>query len=57
MVFLVLLLAVGARPLTRTFRALVVLAVIINLFGAWTFDRSNKYYRMDGNAYNAVVPH
>ncbi len=57
MVLLALLLAVGARPLTRTFRVLIVVAVLINLFGALTFNRSWEYYRVDNAAYNAVVAH
>jgi len=38
MVFLIMLLAIGARPLTRTFRALIVAGIVVNLIGAITFD-------------------
>jgi hypothetical protein len=57
MVILVALLAMGARPLTRTFRVLIVVGVLINLFGALTFNREWKYYRADNNAYTTVVAH
>ncbi len=57
MVLLVVLLAIGARPLTRTFRALVVVGVLINLFGAVTFNRDPRYYRLDNATYGSVVPH
>jgi hypothetical protein len=57
MVILVALLAMGARPLTRTFRVLIVVGVLINLFGALTFNREWKYYRADNATYSAVVPH
>ena len=38
-VFLVCLLAIGGRPLTRWFKVLVIVGVIVNLFGAITFGR------------------
>jgi len=57
MVLLVVLLALGARPLTRTFKALILVGVLVNLFGAVTFNRAFKYYRADNATYNAVVPH
>jgi hypothetical protein len=43
-------LALGARPLTRTFKALAAWGVAWNLFGAVTFDRSNfdSYYFREG---------
>jgi hypothetical protein len=55
LVFLILLLAVDARPLTRLGRGLVVVAVVINLFGAVTFGRYPKFYRADEAAYRALV--
>jgi hypothetical protein len=55
LVFLILLLAVDARPLTRFVRGLVVLAIVINLFGAVTFDRYPEFYRGDAAAYRALV--
>ncbi len=45
MVFLVLLLAVGGRPMGRVMKALIVAGVIVNLFGAWTYDRENQHYK------------
>jgi hypothetical protein len=54
---LVLLLAVGGRPITWLTRALIVVGIVINLFGAITFDRSWQYYRVGGNAYDVVVRH
>jgi hypothetical protein len=57
MVFLVMLLAIGGRPLTRAGKALIIAGVMINLFGAATFDREWKYYRVGGNAYDTVVAH
>ncbi|HET6283428.1 MAG TPA: hypothetical protein VFH73_20895 [Polyangia bacterium] len=43
MIFFMLLLAIGNRPLTRTFKVLVVLAIGINLFLAITFDRYMQF--------------
>lgn len=56
-VFLMMLLAVGGRPLGRVAKTLIVIGVLVNLFGAYTFDRHNEYYRYGGNAYDVVVPH
>ena len=55
MVFLVLLLAIGGRPLDRVAKTLIVLGIAINLFGAITFGRAWQYYRVNGNAYGVVV--
>lgn len=57
MVFLVLLLAVGGRPITRSVQALIVVGIAVNLFGAATFHRHRAYYRTDAQAYQCVVPH
>jgi hypothetical protein len=57
MVFLVLLLALGGRPLTRLAKTVIILGVVINLFGAMTFQRSPKFYRTDNASYGSVVPH
>lgn len=57
MVFLVMLLAIGGRPLTRVAKGLVIAGIAINLFGAWSFDREWKYYRVGGNAYDVIVKH
>jgi hypothetical protein len=56
-VLLVMLLAIGGRPLTRFARALIIAGIVINLFGAVTFDRAWQYYRVGGNTYDIVVPH
>ena len=48
MVFLVMLIAIGGRPLGRVGKALIVAGVAINLFGALTFDREWSYYRVGG---------
>lgn len=52
MVFLVVLLAIGGRPISRI---LIAACIAINLFGAVTFDRSWKYYRTGGTSYDVVV--
>ncbi|HVK89074.1 MAG TPA: hypothetical protein VM513_33365 [Kofleriaceae bacterium] len=57
MVFLVMLLAVGGRPLRRVGKTLIVAGIVINLFGAITFDRKWQYYRGGGNAYDVVIAH
>ena len=57
LVLLVMLLAIGGRPLTRLARALITFGIIVNLFGAITFDRGWTYYRLGGNTYDVVVPH
>jgi len=41
---LIMLLAIGGRPLTRTFRALILVGVAVNLFGAVTFGRLWQFY-------------
>lgn len=56
-VFLVLLLAAGGRRLTWFVRGLLVLGIVINLFGAWSFQRHPEYYRTGGNAYGTIVAH
>ncbi|HTB60498.1 MAG TPA: hypothetical protein VLC06_21665 [Polyangia bacterium] len=43
MIYFMVLLAVGNRPLTRLFRALVVVAFVINLFLAIGFDRYTEF--------------
>ncbi|HTJ45287.1 MAG TPA: hypothetical protein VL463_24440 [Kofleriaceae bacterium] len=54
-VFLVLLLAVGGRRFGWPTRALIAIGIAINLFGAITFARSDRYYRVAGDAYGTVV--
>lgn len=56
-VFLIALLAVGARPLTRLAKGLIAVAVVVNLFGALTFERAPAHYRTGGDAYDVVVRH
>ncbi len=56
-VFLIMLLAVGGRPLGRVAHVLIAIGIAINLFGAVTFGRfDGKFYRTSGNAYDVVVP-
>jgi hypothetical protein len=43
MPFLVALLAIGGRPLTRLFKVLLVLSIGVNLLGAITFDRFPEF--------------
>ena len=45
MVFLVMLLAIGGRPMGRVMKALIVAGVIVNLFGAWSYDREGGHYK------------
>jgi hypothetical protein len=35
----------------------VIAGIVINLFGAWSFDREWKYYRVGGAAYDVIVAH
>ncbi len=42
--YLVALLAVGRRPLTRAFKAAVVIGVVVNAFGAVTFKRFDQFF-------------
>jgi hypothetical protein len=56
MVFLVLLLAIGGRPLDRLAKGLIVAGIAINLFGAITFHRFPRFYRTDTRTYQIVVP-
>ena len=57
MAFLVMLLAIGGRPLRAVSKAMIVFGIVVNLFGAITFDRRWEYYRVGGSAYDVVVPH
>jgi hypothetical protein len=40
----IMLLAVGGRPITRTWKALILAGVAVNLFGAITFGRMTQLY-------------
>ena len=51
MVFLMTLIAVEGRPLSRVFKAMVIIAIAINLFGAITFDRFGEF------RYEGFFPH
>lgn len=55
MALLVLLIAIGARPLGRTAKVLIAVGVVINLFGAVTFARDNQFYRRDD--YGVIIRH
>jgi hypothetical protein len=57
MALLIVLIAVGGRPLTRVAKGLIIAGVIINLFGALTFNRDHHYYRGDSATYNVVIRH
>lgn len=54
MVFLVGILALTGACRSRWFRAAIVLAIAINLFGAITFDRYWQFYRLD--TYPVIIP-
>jgi hypothetical protein len=57
MVLFVMLLAIGGRSLSRVARGLIIAGIAINLFGAWSFDRHWKYYRVGGDAYDVIIRH
>lgn len=56
-VFLILLLAVGGRPLRWPARTLIAIGIAVNLFGAWSFLGAPEHYRLGGNTYGTVVAH
>jgi hypothetical protein len=41
---LILLLAIGGRPLTHLFKGLILVGIGVNLFGAITFQRLTQFY-------------
>jgi len=47
LLFLVVLIAVGGRKLTKVFWTLVVFGIGVNLFGAVTFGRAPQFYSKD----------
>jgi hypothetical protein len=56
--FVVMLVAIGGRPMNRLVKAAIVFGVVVNLFGAITFDRYGwRYYRVDRDAYGTIVAH
>lgn len=44
-VFLIMLLAVGGRPMNRGMKALIVASIVVNVFGAYTYDREGQLYK------------
>ncbi|MFH0901524.1 MAG: hypothetical protein V2A73_12930 [Pseudomonadota bacterium] len=56
-VFLVLLLAVGGRRLGAWTKTLIIVGIVVNLFGAITFERMPWFYRADNATYECVVRH
>jgi hypothetical protein len=50
-VLLVLLLALGGRRFGWGTRALIVFGILVNLFGALTFNRAWQFYRTDAKTY------
>ncbi|HEY4055869.1 MAG TPA: hypothetical protein VGM39_04645 [Kofleriaceae bacterium] len=56
-VFLIMLLALGGRPLRKVGKLMIAFGIAVNLFGAITFDRYWQYYRVQGNAYDVVIAH
>lgn len=47
MLFFIMLLAIGDRPMTRIFRVMVVISIVMCLFGAVTFNRVDLLYNQD----------
>jgi hypothetical protein len=45
LLLLMMLLAVGGRPMTRTMKALILIGIGVNLFGAITFQRAWQFYQ------------
>ncbi|MGB0679570.1 MAG: hypothetical protein ACPGUV_07915, partial [Polyangiales bacterium] len=48
MPLLIVLLAVGGRSLRGAMAVLLAVAVVVNAFGALTFDRSHRFYHFEG---------
>lgn len=57
MVLLIVLIAVGGRPIGRGMKAWIAVAIAVQLFGAITFNRAPKFYKFDNPTYQCVVPH
>src|ERR1043165_194460 len=47
MVFLMMLLAIGGRRFGWLARGLIIVGILINLFGAWSFNRVGDFYHYD----------
>jgi hypothetical protein len=56
MVFLIALIAIGGRPIARLGKALIIAGIVVNLFGAITFQRKPQFYRGGAKEYETVVP-
>ncbi|HUS67205.1 MAG TPA: hypothetical protein VMZ28_21855 [Kofleriaceae bacterium] len=52
---LLLLVAVGGRPLGRLGKALIIAGIVINLFGAVTFMRFHEFYK--GSDWGIIIRH
>jgi uncharacterized membrane protein YhaH (DUF805 family) len=52
---LLLLVAVGGRPLGRLGKGLIVAGIVINLFGAVTFGRFHEFYK--GSDWGIIIRH
>lgn len=55
MPFLVMLIAIGARPIALTAKWLITFGILVNLFGALTFYRTGQFYRINAAAYGTIV--
>jgi len=55
MALLVVLIAIGGRPLGRTAKVLIAIGIAINLFGAITYWRYPQFYRRDD--YGVIIRH
>jgi hypothetical protein len=55
LVFLILLLAIASPRLSLAGKLAIGAGILINLFGALTFDRAWKYYRYGGDAFDVVA--
>lgn len=56
MVLLVALLALGGRPFRGGFHAALLFAIVVNTFGAITFDRAWQYYDDDNSQTRVFQP-
>jgi hypothetical protein len=54
-VLLVVLLALSGRPFGRITKTLIVAGIVVNLFGAITFHRMDRFYKSDQAAYDCVI--
>jgi len=54
-VLLVVILALGGRPIGAWTRTLILLGILVNLFGAITFNRAWQFYRTDAKTYEMAT--